>query len=213
MRHVAKCVLEDLQPLANRRGGIHVERRARALGELGQGNALAVQNELRIALRRAPSALAENKPGRPLRARKHAAPLHFFLELPGAAPSFTLMATTVSSSKASTPAACSATALNNESTTQSADMSPQSAMILFHAPASKQLALAVARVQNAVTEEHEHVAGLHAEAEFVILGFVKQAQRQAGGFDHFNLAGVHMNRPRQAGIGHSQRAVRSSHTA
>src|SRR6185312_11970446 len=42
---------------------------------------------------------------------------------------FTLMATTVSSSKASSPAACSVTALNRDLTTQSAEMSAQPAIM------------------------------------------------------------------------------------
>ena len=71
----------------------------------------------------------------------------------------------------------------------------------------------VACVQNAVAEEHEHVAGLGLEGEFVVLGIVKQAEGKAGGFNDFDFAIVAIQRPRQAGIRNLQRALRSSQTA
>ena len=56
---------------------------------------------------------------------------------------------------------------------------------LLHPSPSKEFSFAVARIENAVAEKHEHVSGLHAEMELIVFGFVEQAQWQAGGFDHF----------------------------
>ena len=73
--------------------------------------------------------------------------------------------------------------------------------------ASKHIAGAVAGVENAVAEEHEHVAGFGLESELVVLGVVEQAERQAGGFDDFNLAVMTVKRARQPGIGHPHGTV------
>ena len=80
--------------------------------------------------------------------------------------------------------------------------------------APKHIAGPVAGVQNAVAEKHEHVAGFGLEGEFVVLGVVKQAERQAGGFDDFNLAVMAVERTRQPGIRDpAESGLRSSHTA
>ena len=49
---------------------------------------------------------------------------------------------------------------------------------LLDPAASEEFAFAVARIENAVAEEHEHVTSLHAELEFVVVRFVKQAERK-----------------------------------
>ena len=79
---------------------------------------------------------------------------------------------------------------------------------LFDAASTKKLSLAIPRVQNPVTEEHEHIPRLHLEAKLVIIGVVKESQRKSGRLDHMIFPGVDMNGSRQAGIGPSGFDVR-----
>src|SRR5581483_4101022 len=78
---------------------------------------------------------------------------------------------------------------------------------LFQASTPKQVSRTVAGVENAVTEEHEQIVGFRLKRELVVLGFVKQSERQTGGFDHLELAVVTIDRTRQARIGHLQGTV------
>src|ERR1700757_4296364 len=72
--------------------------------------------------------------------------------------------------------------------------------LLYPSP-SKEFSFAVARIENAVAEKHEHVSGLHAESRLIVCGFVEQAQWQAGGFDHFILTAVDEDRAGKSGVG------------
>ena len=72
---------------------------------------------------------------------------------------------------------------------------------LFRCAAPEQFSFAVARVENAVAEEHEHIAGLHVELEFVILRLIEQAERQSGRLDHLVLAAMYENGAGKSGVG------------
>src|SRR6202167_1031887 len=137
--NVAKRLLKRPQPLADGGCRIDVERRSIALCEVGQGNAIAEQFKVASIAQQLFPALLKNKSRRPLKiivegARDFATPGHFRLEEFCATPSLTLIATTVWSSKVSTPAECSAAAMKRLSTTQSADLPPHSAMIFSTRP-------------------------------------------------------------------------------
>src|SRR5579864_1903275 len=102
------------------------------LGQFWQSHAFAVQDELAAPPKDAVFHLAIGESRRAcdwlLTARGH-----FFLGVPLR----TRMATTVWSSKVSTPAECSAAALKSESTTQVADFPSHSAMIRSTRPRPK----------------------------------------------------------------------------
>ncbi len=87
-------------------------------------------------------------------------------------------------------------------------------MTCFHSVASEHVAGPVAGVENAVAEEHEHVTGLGFEGELVVLGIVEQSQRQAGGFDDFDLAVVDSTGDAASPeLATCSERLRSSHTA
>src|SRR5208282_4029291 len=77
----------------------------------------------------------------------------------------------------------------------------------FHTLRPKRLPMPVAGVENAVAVEHEEISGLGPESEFVVLSFVEQAERQAGGLDELNLAVVTIDGPRQARIRYQKGAL------
>src|SRR5260370_1109818 len=77
----------------------------------------------------------------------------------------------------------------------------------------KRLTVPVARVENAVTVEHEQIAGLGLETEFVVIGFVEQSQRKPGSLVKLNLAFLTITEPWPARVRHQQRrALASSHS-
>lgn len=77
----------------------------------------------------------------------------------------------------------------------------------------EEFSLAVAGVENAVAEEHEHVSRLHVELELVVVGFVEQAERQSGRFDHFILAAMHKDGAGSPEFATVRVRCSSSHTA
>src|SRR5208282_2739098 len=76
-----------------------------------------------------------------------------------------------------------------------------------HALLSERLAVAVAGVENAVTEEHEQIAGLGLETEFIVVGFVEEAERQAGRLDQLKFAIMIIDGPGQTRIRNQERAL------
>src|SRR3954468_1006229 len=78
---------------------------------------------------------------------------------------------------------------------------------LFYSPPAEQLALAIAGIENTVTEEDEHVPRFHLEFELVVLGFIKESQRQASRLDDFVPAVVHEDRAGKPGVSDSQGPV------
>src|SRR5580704_4399882 len=74
--------------------------------------------------------------------------------------------------------------------------------------ASEQVSLAIPGVEHAIAEEYEHIAGLHTEVKFVVLGLIEEAKRQAGCFDHFILSGVNVDWSRQPRVRNRQGSMR-----
>src|SRR6185437_14529694 len=112
---VAERGSEGIHAVANRSGGIYVQRGSEACRQLFKGNLLATERGWRSFL-----AGGVNESRRPLKK---------FAQFRFEALPFTLMATTVSSSKVSTPEAWSAAALKMDLTMDSAEFPEHSAMI------------------------------------------------------------------------------------
>src|SRR5947209_4523782 len=106
MFDAGKCIAKSVDAFTNRARGIDVQGSTKLVGELRQRNLLALQNRFS----RISGTVGES--GRALEGVVHA--------LVVGSP-FTLIATTVWSSKVSTPEACSAAALKMDFTIESAD--------------------------------------------------------------------------------------------
>ena len=162
VRDVPKGTIERGVALANRCRGINIERRAVLLGQLRKGTLSTVQDELSAAAQDSALRLAIRQIRGTSCGRSLTTGWSFLLgrgvcaALPGSRPR---------SGRQMFPRPPSAqpTALNSEFTTQSADCRGAFGNDFLDSPASEEFALAVARVENAVAEEHEHIAGLHAE--------------------------------------------------
>src|ERR1035438_447004 len=135
MRMFTKRAVERVIALANHRRRVDVERRAVLLAQLLQGHVFAVENKRSVPARGAVVRLAtdKDKSGGTRCRWALTTRSHFFLG-GVCAPPCTLMATTVWSSNVSTPAECSAAALNRESTTQFADLLAHSETICSTRP-------------------------------------------------------------------------------
>ena len=93
--------------------------------------------------------------------------------------------TSVSSSKCAVPAWKSLTAARIASTVACAELQAEgcSRSTAVKPLGAEHLALGVLRVDDAVGEEDDHVAGLGRERELVVLRVGKQAEREAFGLD------------------------------
>src|SRR4051812_4868000 len=79
---------------------------------------------------------------------------------------------------------------------------------LFRSPSAEEFSFAVARVENAIAEEYEHVAGFHAELELIVLCFIEETERQASRLDDLVLASMYKNGAGKARVGHRQGSLR-----
>src|SRR4029077_7029926 len=74
---------------------------------------------------------------------------------------------------------------------------------MLHAAAAKLLVLGVAGVDNAVTEEDEHVTGFSVNRDFVIRDIFKHAQWKAGRLQHVGVPVAAINGAGKPGVGHT----------
>jgi hypothetical protein len=61
----------------------------------------------------------------------------------------------------------------------------------------EQISLSITCVQDAIAEEDKHIAGLHAELEFVVFRLIKKTEGQTGSFYDLIFSAVHVNGTRQ----------------
>ena len=173
VRNLAEGSIKRFNALVNHRCRVDVEGSSIVLRKFGYGGVIRNRGTGRaFAAKALASSLAEDKARRPpLQMRSEA-----FISASRKRP-FTFMATTVWSSKVSTPEACSDAALNRESTTAIGRLCGTLPRSIFSArPRPNNSPLRLRGVQDAVAEKYKHVAGLGLETELIVFRSLKQTQ-------------------------------------